>query len=133
MAKFVGALLASAVLILGTAVWARGFALPVSIAVLLAWAIVGDVELAHRDARAASRNKAPEERGEGPLPATALDYLARLDAELELPAPTRAEIRAELADHLSDSIAAIQADGRDLGFATGEALVRLGRPDELAR
>ena len=133
MAKFVGALLASAVLILATAVWARGSAFPVTIAVLLAWAIVGEVELDHRGLRAVARKQALEERVEGPLPATALDYLARLDAELELPAPMRAEIRAELADHINDSIAAIQADGLDLGFATGEALVRLGQPDELAR
>jgi len=39
---------------------------------------------------------------------------------------------AELADHIDDSIAAIQAEGRDLDFATGEAW-RAWVADELAR
>lgn len=132
MARFVGAILVSAVLVLATAIWASGFVTLVAIIVLLAWAIRGEAELARRSTRSKERKVALAERVDGPLPPEALDYLARVDASLGLPQLMRAEIHAELADHLSDSIAAIQAEGRDLGLATGEALARLGQPNELA-
>ena len=133
MARLVAAVLASAILILATAAFARAGTLFVAIVVLLVWAFLGQVELGRRIARPAASRQALQRRVPGPLPAEAVEYLSRLDSQLELPAGIRAEIRAELADHIDDSIAAIQAEGRDLDFATGEALARLGRPDELAR
>jgi hypothetical protein len=68
-----------------------------------------------------------------PLPIEAQEYLSQLDGALGLPADIRADIRAELADHLQDSIAAIEAEGLDQDRAVREALARLGRPAELAR
>jgi hypothetical protein len=66
------------------------------------------------------------------LPEEASEYLGALDAALDLPAFDRVEIRAELADHLTDSIAAIEAEGLGQASAVREALARLGGPRELA-
>ena len=60
-------------------------------------------------------------------------YLDRVTAELRLPAVDVAEVRAELADHLQDSIASLEAEGLDRERATREALARLGSADELGR
>lgn len=59
-------------------------------------------------------------------------YLDRMSAALRLPAGDVAEVRAELADHLADSIASLQAEGLDTDRAIREALARLGSADELA-
>lgn len=133
MARFFSAVLASAILILATAAFARAGTLLATIVVLLSWAFWGQVELGRRNARSAASRQTLQGRVPDPLPAEAAEYLTRLDSQLELPAGVRAEIRAELSDHLSDSIAAIQAEGRDFDFAVGEALARLGRTDDLAR
>ena len=47
------------------------------------------------------------------LPPDAVRYLSALDDSLGLPSDLRAEIRAELTNHLDDSIAAIEAVGLD--------------------
>ena len=60
-------------------------------------------------------------------------YLDAVDSALGLPPEVRAEIRAELSDHLDDSIEALEAEGLDRARATREALARLGRAEELAR
>jgi hypothetical protein len=60
-------------------------------------------------------------------------YLDRVSAELRLPAADVAEVRAELADHIRDSIASLEAEGLDRERATREALARLGSADELGR
>jgi hypothetical protein len=60
-------------------------------------------------------------------------YLDRMSGVLLLPAADVAEVRAELADHLQDSIASLQAEGLDRERATREALARLGSADELGR
>jgi hypothetical protein len=60
-------------------------------------------------------------------------YLDRMGAELALPAADEAEVRAELADHLHDSIASLQAEGFEPESAIREALGRLGPPAELGR
>ena len=60
-------------------------------------------------------------------------YLDRMSGELLLPAADVAEVRAELADHLQDSIASLEAEGLDRERATHEALARLGSADELGR
>jgi hypothetical protein len=60
-------------------------------------------------------------------------FLDRVDAALGLPAEVRSEIRAELADHLADSIEALEAEGLERTRATREALARLGRAEDLAR
>ena len=60
-------------------------------------------------------------------------YLDRMSAELALPAADVAEVRAELADHLYDSIASLEAEGFDPESAVREALGRLGPPAELGR
>ncbi|MGD0863636.1 MAG: permease prefix domain 1-containing protein [Candidatus Limnocylindrales bacterium] len=60
-------------------------------------------------------------------------YLHRMSTELRLPAADVAEVRAELADHLRDSIASLEAEGFELDRAIGEALGRLGPPAELGR
>jgi hypothetical protein len=72
------------------------------------------------------------------LPASPADdqvsaYLDRLGAGLALPAADVAEVRAEVADHLADSIAALQAGGLGRDAAIAEALTRLGPADELGR
>ena len=60
-------------------------------------------------------------------------YLDRMSGELTLPAADVAEVRAELADHLADSIASLEAEGLDREAAVREALGRLGPPTELGR
>jgi hypothetical protein len=60
-------------------------------------------------------------------------YLDRMSGELRLPAADVAEVRAELSDHLQDSIASLEAEGLDHERATREALARLGSADELGR
>jgi hypothetical protein len=79
-----------------------------------------------------SRSSAPSSH-DSPLPPAAGDYLRSVETELDLPAGDRDSVRAELADHLADSIAAITAEGLDADRATREALARLGNPGELAR
>ncbi len=60
-------------------------------------------------------------------------YLDRMSGELRLPAADAAEVRAELVDHIQDSIASLEAEGLDRERATREALARLGSADELGR
>jgi hypothetical protein len=60
-------------------------------------------------------------------------YLDRMTVALELPAGDVAEVRAELADHLLDSIATLEAEGFEREAAIREALGRLGPPAELGR
>jgi hypothetical protein len=67
------------------------------------------------------------------VPEDASAFLRQLDEALDLPPSDRIEIRAELADHLTDSIAAMQAEGLDEEAAAREALARLGSATELAR
>jgi hypothetical protein len=131
MARLIGLALASLALILAAAI--QGAAVLVAICVLLAWAFYGQAELSRRGREQEARRHALDSRVEAPLPPEALDYLAEVNAGLELPAETRTEVRAELADHLSDSIAAIAAEGHDAGFATREAIARLGSANDLAR
>ena len=70
----------------------------------------------------------------GPSSSDAISaYLDRVSGELLLPAADVAEVRAELADHLQDSIASLEAEGLDRERATREALARLGSADELGR
>jgi hypothetical protein len=63
----------------------------------------------------------------------AADYLATVAARLPLPAELRADVLAELADHVADSIAALEAEGLDRDRAERETLARLGRPEALAQ
>src|SRR5665811_1597175 len=49
------------------------------------------------------------------------------------PAADVAEVRAELADHVHDSIATLEAEGFEREAAIREALGRLGPPAELGR
>ena len=60
-------------------------------------------------------------------------YLDRMTTELRLPAADVAEVRAELVDHVHDSIASLEAEGFEPERATREALGRLGPPAELGR
>ena len=60
-------------------------------------------------------------------------YLDRMTSELKLPAADVSEVRAEVADHLEDSIASLQAEGLDAELAVREALGRLGPAAELGR
>jgi hypothetical protein len=60
-------------------------------------------------------------------------YLDRMAVEMRLPAGDTADIRAELLDHLADSIAALESEGFDHQAAVREALGRLGPPVELGR
>jgi hypothetical protein len=86
--------------------------------------------------RARRRGGAAEARPLGAgdrLPSEADEFLAAVDRNLGLHSEARAEVHAELADHLRDSIEAIEAEGLDRDRATREALARLGRPEELAR
>jgi hypothetical protein len=133
MARLFGFALASAALILAVTLWASSLAKLIATCVLLAWAIYARATLSRHGRSQEARRQALDSRTEGPLPPEALDYLTTVHARLELPVETRREVRAELADHLSDSIAAIQAEGQDAGFATREAIARLGRADDLAR
>ncbi|HEX7491801.1 MAG TPA: permease prefix domain 1-containing protein [Candidatus Limnocylindrales bacterium] len=58
-------------------------------------------------------------------------YLDRLTSTLSLPAADAAEVRAELADHIADSIESLEAEGLDREKAIRESLARLGSPTEL--
>lgn len=60
-------------------------------------------------------------------------YLDRMTGTLALPAADVAEVRAELVDHLQDSIATLEAEGFEREAAIREALGRLGPPAELGR
>ena len=60
-------------------------------------------------------------------------YLDRMSGELALPAADVADVRAELADHLQDSIASLEAEGMGRESAIREALGRLGPAAELGR
>jgi hypothetical protein len=60
-------------------------------------------------------------------------YLDRMTTELRLPAADVAEVRAELVDHVRDSIASLEAQGFEPERAIREALGRLGPPAELGR
>jgi hypothetical protein len=80
----------------------------------------------------------PEESGSPVAPgqtgaAQISTFLDRMAAELRLPAADVAEVRAELADHLGDSIASLEAEGFETERAIREALGRLGPPAELGR
>ncbi|HEX7612198.1 MAG TPA: permease prefix domain 1-containing protein, partial [Candidatus Limnocylindrales bacterium] len=72
---------------------------------------------------------APGPDGADPISA----YLDRMTGTLALPAGDVAEVRAELADHLRDSIATLEAEGFEREAAIREALGRLGPPAELGR
>jgi hypothetical protein len=74
---------------------------------------------------------APAAPGGSPDPITT--YLDQMTPELMLPAEDVAEVRAELADHLGDSIANLEAEGLEREDAVREALGRLGPPRELGR
>ncbi len=69
----------------------------------------------------------------GGLDPEAHEFLRTFDSNLDLPETDRAELRAELADHLADSVASLEAEGQPRERATREALARLGNPAELAR
>ena len=101
--------------------------------VIFALAIAGAAWLDGRSARREALRHAVAQRTVEPLPTEAADFLTRLDDRLGLPVEVCSEIHAELADHLEDSIAALEAEGLDRERATREALARLGRPEELAR
>jgi hypothetical protein len=133
MVRLAGFALGSLALMLAVAIWAQGVAVLITMCLLLAWAFYGQVALSRRGRAREARRQTLESRVETPLPPEALEYLAMVDAGLELPAETRREVRAELADHLSDSIAALEAEGQDVDFATREAIARLGRAGDLAR
>lgn len=60
-------------------------------------------------------------------------FLDRVAFELQLPAVDAAEVRAELADHLADSIQSLEADGFGPEEAVREALGRMGPAPELGR
>ncbi|MGA3030500.1 MAG: permease prefix domain 1-containing protein [Candidatus Limnocylindrales bacterium] len=60
-------------------------------------------------------------------------YLDRMTTELRLPAADVAEVRAELVDHVHDSMASLEAEGFEPERAIREALGRLGPPAELGR
>jgi len=60
-------------------------------------------------------------------------YLDRMTTELRLPAADVAEVRAELVDHVHDSIASLEAEGFEPERAVREALGRLGPAAELGR
>jgi hypothetical protein len=79
-----------------------------------------------------------QDAGRGPsqppnLPQHATDYLASVDRALDLPAELRTDIRAELADHLVDSMTALEAEGVEPDRAAHEAVARLGNAEDLAR
>jgi hypothetical protein len=60
-------------------------------------------------------------------------YLERVTGALALPAGDVTEVRAELIDHLQDSIATLEAEGFEREAAIREALGRLGPAAELGR
>ena len=59
-------------------------------------------------------------------------YLGRMTADLALPAADVADVRAEVGDHLRDTIASLEAGGLGHHTAVAEAIGRLGPPTELA-
>jgi hypothetical protein len=59
-------------------------------------------------------------------------YAGDLDAALDLPRLLRSRVRQEIADHLTDSVAALKSTGCDAETATREAIDHLGRPLDLA-
>ena len=59
-------------------------------------------------------------------------FLARVAARLPFAEDERREIVAELADHLSDATAALEAEGVADAVAARAALERLGSPEDLA-
>jgi hypothetical protein len=76
----------------------------------------------------------PPETPTGPAASSAVTaYLDRMASALVLPAADVAEVRAELADHIADSIASLEAEGLDVERAIRESLARLGSPVELGR
>lgn len=60
-------------------------------------------------------------------------YLHDLAAAIPLPEGVREEVLEELAAHLTDTIADLEAQGRDPAAAEAEALRRLGSPAALGR
>jgi hypothetical protein len=104
-----------------------------TVAVLLIL-MAGSVWLDGRSGRReAKENEVERSAASRELPPAVEEFLSDLEGHLDMPGPVRAEIRLELADHLEDSIAAIESEGLDQDRATREALARLGRPEELAR
>jgi hypothetical protein len=95
--------------------------------------LVAAIWLDHKIQRSDAMRLGAGDRPEPHLPTEVADYLRALDSNLNLPESDRADIRAELADHLTDSIAAIGAEGLESEQAVREALARLGSADELAR
>jgi DNA-binding PadR family transcriptional regulator len=59
-------------------------------------------------------------------------YEETLGAGLDLPPPEAARVRQEIADHLTDSAAALRQEGLGAAAATARAIERLGDPVELA-
>jgi hypothetical protein len=103
------------------------------IAVLLLLLAIS-ISLDRRSLRREAKERAVEESAaRRELPPAAAEFLSALESHLDMPGPVRAEIRIELADHLEDSIAALESEGLDGDRATREALARLGRPEELAK
>jgi hypothetical protein len=76
---------------------------------------------------------APSTPGAGGTTDPVAAYIDRMSGELALPAADVADVRAELADHLNDSIATLEAEGMDRESAIREALGRLGPAAELGR
>jgi hypothetical protein len=127
-------LLASALVTAVTALLARPWLPLVALFVVVLWA--GEIQawMSQQRRQAEARAEAVAERPlEAAQPPVAATYLDALDSSLGLPAELRMEIRAELSDHLIDSIAALEAEGLAPDSAAREALARLGRPEELAR
>jgi len=98
--------------------------------------LIASVALVRRSERRLSTG--PDEPGSSVAPGQTgapeiSAYLDRMTAELRLPAADVAEVRAELVDHLRDSIASLEAEGFETERAIREALGRLGPPAELGR
>jgi hypothetical protein len=71
--------------------------------------------------------------GRAATPPQVTEFLDRVALELQLPAVDAAEVRAELADHLADSIRSLEEEGFGPEGATTEALGRMGPARELGR
>jgi hypothetical protein len=69
----------------------------------------------------------------GPDGAPISTYLDRVTSAMALPAADVADVRAELIDHLEDSISTLESEGFGHEDAVREALGRLGPPAELGR
>jgi hypothetical protein len=107
--------------------------LVVGIPTLLA---LGAVSLVRRSERRLGwypgEDDTPNDGPSGPAATKAVTaYLDRMASALVLPAADVAEVRAELADHIADSIASLEAEGLDVEHAIRETLARLGSPVEL--